>query len=178
MTGASFEKFLESMKILTTIKETNPKLKIRLNYTINKDNIEELKMFFDTFGQYKFDILQLRPIQLLGDTDYKHFSWEEIYNQYHIIEKLKNQCNERGITCIAPAKTDLLKKVRGNTTVVEMTYCYINPRYIWRSDFDPYKDTYESYSKKKQLSKKLFLNIFNYEKSVEDENKRLNYELN
>ncbi|MCL1934551.1 MAG: radical SAM protein [Candidatus Azobacteroides sp.] len=179
MTGASYEKFLEAMKILTVIKETHPKLRIRLNYTINKDNLEELQTFFNSFGGYKFDVLQLRPIQPLGNTDYKDFSWEEIYNRYDpIIEKLKKQCSERGITCIAPGKADLLREARGNSPVVEMTYCYINPRYIWRPDFNPDTDTYESYAKKKQLSKAYFKNIFRAKNSVEDESKRLNYELN
>ena len=179
MAGASYEKFLAAMKILTAIKETNPKLKIRLNYTINKDNMKELQHFFDVFGNYRFDILQLRPIQSLGDTEYKDFSWEELYNQYDpIIEKLKQQCRERGITCIAPAKADLLRETRGNSPVVEMTYCYINPRYVWRPDFNPDTDTYESYAKKKGLNKAYFKNIFHPEQSIEDENRRLNYELN
>ena len=179
MAGASYEKFSEAMKMLTAIKETHPKLKIRLNYTINKDNLEELQTFFDLFGDYKFDILQLRPIQSLGDTEYKDFSWEEIYNQYEpIIERLKQQCHERGIACIAPAKADLLREARGNSPVVEMTYCYINPRYVWRPDFNPAIDTYESYAKKKQLSKTYFKNIFHPQKSTENETRRLNYELN
>jgi len=178
MKGASYEKYLEAMKTLTDIKETHPKLKIRLNYTINKDNLVELQSFFDTFGCYKFDILQLRPIQPLGDTDYKFFSWEDIYYQYdQIIGKLKKQCEDRGIVCIAPGKTDLLGKARGNSPLVQMTYCYIRPRYIWHSDFDPEVDTYESYSKKKQLSKKYFKNIFQYKKSTGDENKQLNYDI-
>jgi MoaA/NifB/PqqE/SkfB family radical SAM enzyme len=178
MTGASYEKFLEAMKTLTVIKETHPKLKIRINYTVNQDNLEELQFFFDTFGNYKFDILQLRPIQPLGDTDYKQFSWEEIYNRYdQTVETLKKQCKDRGITCIAPTKADLSGKARGNTPMVQMTYCYINPRYIWRSDFNPETDTYESYAKKKQLSKTYFKNIFHYKKATDCENKQLNYNI-
>ena len=179
MEGASYEKFLEAMNILTNIKEKYSGLKIRLNYTINKDNLEELQTFFDIFGRYKFDVLQLRPIQPLGDTDYNCFSWEEIYSRYDpIIERLKNQCKDRGITCIAPGKADLLKELRGNSSVIEMTYCYISPNYVWRPDFDPDTDTYESYAKKKKLSKAYFKNIFNSKKSTGDESKRLNYELN
>ena len=179
MTGASYEKFLDAMKMLTAIKETYPKLKIRLNYTINKDNLEELQTFFDVFGTYKFDILQLRPIQAMGDTDYQYFSWEEMYSQYDpIIEKLKKQCKDRGIICIAPGKADLLKEARGNSPVVRMTYCYISPRYIWRPDFNPDTDTYESYAKRKQLSKTYFNNIFHLKESAGDESRRLNYELN
>jgi len=178
MEGASYEKFLEAMKILTAVKEAFPNIKIRLNYTINKDNVEELQSFFDIFGNYKFDILQLRPIQPLGNTDYKHFSWEEIYSRYdQIIEKLKKQCKDKGIICIAPGKADLLKERRGNSSVVQITYCYISPRYVWRPDFNPDTDTYESYSKRNRLGKMYFKNIFYSKKSAEDESRRLNYEL-
>jgi len=93
-------------------------------------------------------------------------------------EKLKEQCKCRGITCIAPGKADLLREARGNSPIVEMTYCYISPRYIWRSDFNPDTDTYESYARKNHLSKIYFKNIFHSKKSIEDENSRLNYELN
>jgi len=179
MSGASYEKLQKALKALTVLKETRPKLKIRLNYTINKDNLKELQNFFDAFGEYKFDILQLRPIQPLGDTEYKDFSWDEIFNLYDpIIENLKRQCRAGGITCIAPSKADLLREVRGNSPIVKMTYCYINPRYVWRSNFNPEIDTYESYAKKKQLSKTFFKNIFHPGKSVEDETRHLNYELN
>ena len=179
MTGASYEKFLAAMKILTSIKETYPKLKIRLNYTINKDNLEELQTFFDTFGHYRFDILQLRPILHLGDTVYQHFSWDEIYSRYdQIIEKLKKQCKDRAITCIAPGKRNLLREARGNNPVVRMTYCNIKPHRIWRPDFNPDTDTFESYAKKKQLSKTYFKNIFQLNKSAENETKLLNYEIN
>ncbi|MCL1938898.1 MAG: radical SAM protein [Candidatus Azobacteroides sp.] len=91
MTGASYDKFLNAMKMLTAIKETHSDLKIRLNYTVNKDNLDELQTFFDILGCYKFEILQLRPIQPLGNTDYQYFSWDEIYDRYdQIIENLKS----------------------------------------------------------------------------------------
>jgi len=179
MQGASYEKFIESMEILTAIKEKNPKLKIRLNYTVNKDNLEELQTFFDIFDHYKFDILQLRPIQHLGDTDYKEFSWEEIYNRYDlIIAKLKKQCHDRGIIFIAPGKADLLRETRDNSPIVRMTYCYISPRHVWRSDFNPVTDTYESYAKKRNFTKTYFKNIFNFKNSTEEKGGQLNYELN
>ena len=178
MNGASYGKFLETMKILTIIKETHPKLKIRLNYTMNKDNVQELPAFFDVFDGYKFDILQLRPIQPLGETEYNDFSWEEIYACYDpIIENLKKQCKDRGITCLAPAKVDLLRKSRGNSPIVEMAYCYINPRYSWRPDFNPDTETYASYSKRKRMNWMYFKNIFSVKKSLEEEHKRLNYDL-
>lgn len=178
MTGASYDKFLTALNTLTSVKQKYPQLKIRLNYTINKDNLDELADFFDIFGNYKFDILQLRPIQPMGDTDYSNFSWEEIYDKYdRIIEKLKIKCKEKGITCIAPGKRDLVREQRGNTTVVEKTYCYVNPRFIWRPGFDPNTDTYESFARKNHLGRMYFKSIFQNKKSTEDENRRLNYEL-
>ena len=143
MTNGSFELFCKSLGTLTEIKKQYPNLKIRLNYTINEDNLQELSLFFDTFGKYNFDILQLRPIQSIGNSDYANFSWTEIYNKYdNVIQKLKEDCIKREITCIVPDKKDLIKQENLSSAIFETTFCYISPRSIWEHDFDLESDTF------------------------------------
>lgn len=79
MTDASCEAFHSSLQILTILKKEYPDFKLRINYTANKDNLQELSSFFDVYGNYRFDILQIRPIQQLGNTAYNDFSWDDIY---------------------------------------------------------------------------------------------------
>jgi MoaA/NifB/PqqE/SkfB family radical SAM enzyme len=178
MTNASFEIFCKAMETLTSIKNQFPNLKIRLNYTVNKDNLEELTEFFTVFGNYKFDILQIRPIQQIGNSAYANFSWTEIYEKYdEIIKKVKESCIERGITCIAPNKEDLIKEENVDSAVFESTYCYISPRSIWKDDFDLQKDNYEIYAKRTHLAMKLFKNIFHSKKYFQTSSGKLNYEI-
>jgi molybdenum cofactor biosynthesis enzyme MoaA len=178
MEGASYEKFHEAMTALTSVKQKYPGFKIRINYTVNSDNLLELHDFFDVFGSYTFDILQIRPIQQIGKTNYNNFSWDRIYDCYdEIIKKIKINCKERGITCLVPSKYDIVKEENKDSGITESTYFYISPRYIWESDFDLNSDSYESYSKRTHRGKKLLKNVFHRKKSFDRDKKNLNYEV-
>jgi MoaA/NifB/PqqE/SkfB family radical SAM enzyme len=183
MQGASFDKFLATMDNLTKIKKQKQNFKVRLNYTVNKDNLEELQNFFSVLGTYDFDILQIRPVQKIGDTAYSNFSHEEIYNAYDLVlEKLKKECSRRNITLLMPQKEDLIKEKNNNARIAEATYFYLRPDYYWQEDFDLTTDTYETYSNRKHTGWQMFKLIFHSgsenSSSTEDKEKRyLNYEI-
>lgn len=177
MQGASYEKFLQVLRVLTDIKKKFPQFKIRVNYTINKDNLEELNGFFNAFNAYHFDIIQLRPIQKMGNTEYDNFSWDDIYNKYdNTIAKVRSYCAKRNIMCIAPQKGDLIKEANENNSIAEYTYCNISPNAIWQSDFDINKDTYDTYAKRNNFGRMYLKNIF--QKREKNTDKRsLNYDI-
>ena len=178
MTGASFDVFCNTMATLTKIKKEHPRFKVRVNYTVNQDNMNELTLFFNVFGAYAIDILQIRPIQKIGKSEYDTFSWDELYRTYdEVIKKVRDESRRQGIVCIAPEKIDL-QTVAANESIVEATYCYISPNYTWHEDFDINNDTYISYSKRSKRTKTLFNNIFKKAKPQIDDHKRLNYSVN
>ncbi|GHT19298.1 hypothetical protein FACS189429_6840 [Bacteroidia bacterium] len=178
MTGGSFDKFLSAMDILTKIKEKYPNFKVRLNYTVNKDNLEELQDFFNVLGDYRFDILQIRPIQPIGNSVYHDFSWEKIYDLYDsILEHLKNKCRERKITCLMPDKQDIVKEGNSDSRLVGVASFYISPRSCWQDDFDLNSETYESYSRRTHLGWRLFKNVFRTPKTDSNGKQHLNYEV-
>ena len=179
MTNASFELFCNTLNALTVIKKQFPNLKIRLNYTVNKDNLKELSDFFTVFGNYKFDILQIRPIKNMGNSDYANFSWTEIYEMYDkTIQKIKEECITRGIMCITPNKEDLLKINDSDVSILESTYFYLSPLCsILKNGFDLQKDNYETYSKRTHLTMKLFKKIFRSKNKHQISNQQLNYEI-
>ena len=179
MENASYEKFHASMSVLTKIKRDYPNFKIRVNYTVNKDNLNELSSFFQVFGNYAIDILQIRPIQKIGDSDYDEFSWEEIYEHYDsILDKIKIDCKERSITCMVPNKEDLIKSENEGSSIVQTTYCYASPQGIWHDDFNLETDTYETYAKRAKLGTRLLKNVFRSKKSFNKGKENLNYEIN
>jgi MoaA/NifB/PqqE/SkfB family radical SAM enzyme len=178
MTNASYEAFLHSFKALTELKKKYPAFKIRLNYTMNKDNLQELSSLFDTLKNFSFDILQIRPIQQLGDTMYNNFSWDTIIEQYdEVIEKLRKEAINKQITFIAPTINDLTKVENKNDGIVQFTYFYISPKTCWEDDFDLNTDTYESYSKRTHLSRKLLGEVFKKDKPANHSTRNLNYEV-
>jgi len=178
MTNASYEAFLSSLETLTTLKKEYPAFKIRLNYTVNVDNLQELSSLFETFKPFNFDILQIRPIQQLGDTTYHNFSWDTIIEQYdQIITKLRNESLMRQVTFIAPSKNDLTKKNNVDSGITDSTYFYISSGTCWENDFDLNTDTYESYSKRTHLGRKLLLKVFRSNKRRRNSKKNLNYQI-
>lgn len=180
MTNAHYEKFIEALKLLSEAKSKYD-FKIRINYTINEDNLEELAEFFDKMGFANIDILQLRPISNIGDTEYHNFSHSKIIERYDdILLKVKNEAFKRNIVCIVPTKKQLTEEISEDDSqlIMEATYCYVSPNYCWKKDFDLNTDTFDSYSKKHNRTKQLFKNIFYSRKDLDRDKKHLNYEIN
>lgn len=180
MTNAKYEKFVETLNLLSVAKEKHD-FKIRINYTMNEENVDELILLFEKFGRFKFDVIQLRPISSMGNTEYHNFTHSKIIERYEsVLLKVKDEANKRGIICILPSKNQLITQEADNSNqlIFRSTYCYISPNYHWRSDFNLEKETFDSYSKRKNSSVELFKNIFYSKKKLNKDKKHLNYEIN
>lgn len=176
MTNAKYEKFHEILQAFTELKKEFPRVKLRINYTINKDNLMELGDMFEHFGEYTIDIIQLRPIQQLGNTAYHDFSIRPLIDNYaETIGKVAEECKIRQITCIAPTLKLLCKTSTTNNLLFENAYCYVSPKYAWQDDFDPEKETYESYSKRVHFGKTLWKDIFRKKSDYNSDTRNLNY---
>lgn len=188
MTNAKHEKFIEVLKLMAEAKKKHD-FKIRLNYTINHDNIDELGDLFEKIDYVKVDIIQLRPSFPLGNTEefdggseYDDFDHTKTIEKYDsIVMKVQQDAAKHGIICISPTKEQLLGKQSEavNSFIFDSTYCYVSPLSYWSPDFDKEKDTFKTYSKKTKRTKTLFKNIFYTKKTIdENEKKRFNYEIN
>ena len=177
MENSSFVKLLESLSYISVLKSEFKNFKLRINYTINEDNCLELSNFFDAFGTHDIDILQLRPIQRIGNSKYNNFSWQKLIDNYDAtLGKLKNECQKRNITVICPNKEDLAKQINKESIVFEYTYIYISPNEIFAKDFDIEKDTYHSYQKKHKFVTNILNRIFSTKRHTTTKNK-LNYDI-
>ena len=179
MTNSHYETFCTVLKFLSDLKKDFSKFQIRINYTMCADNLLELKDFFDYFGDINIDVLQLRPIQKIGNSAYNNFSREKQEKMYdEVIQAIKEKCREKHISCIAPPKTVQSDSAKNtNSVIVESTYCYISPMGCWEDDFDYQSDTYESYAARTKLARKLLKNVFFWKKQLTLSEKRLNYEI-
>ena len=179
MTNSNYETFCRVLTFISDIKKDFPQFQLRINYTMNEDNFMELRDFFDIFGDINIDVIQLRPIHKIGNSEYNNFSHEKQEKMYdEVIQIIKEKCREKHITCIAPKKTffsDFLKNT--NSAIVESVYCYVSSSDCWQDDFDYQKDTYESYSTRTKLSRKLLHNVFFWKKNLTTVEKKLNYEI-
>jgi len=82
MQKGSYDKFLNSLKIITEVKKEFKDFSLRINYTFNEDNFSDLSDFMTVFGSFNIDTLQLRPINKLGNTTYQNFKMDKIIPLY------------------------------------------------------------------------------------------------
>lgn len=180
MTNASYEVFCNVLKMLSSAKDRY-NFKIRINYTINEQNLEDLALLFDKFGNIKIDILQLRPIQNIGDAEYENFDHTKLIEKYEsVIDKVKKEAVTRNITCIAPSRKqiEMPDNENNNGVISDYTYCYVSPSFCWKPDFNIETDTFDTYSKRTKVAKNLFLSIFHTTKDMDKRKKHLNYQVN
>lgn len=179
MGKGDYSLFKQSLEYISEIKLNHPNLKLRVNYTFNEDNFDELNDFWKVFDAYKIDVLQIRPIQKIGNTTYSNFELNNIIPKYDAtFQKLKSECLKRKATLIAPTIYQLKQKQSSNSIITPFTYCYISPTYFWRNDFNWKQETFRAYSKRTNWGIQILKTAFSSKKKLNElKNKNLNYDL-
>ena len=182
MVNGNYDLFLNLLNYISEVKIAYPEFKLRVNYTVNKENMDELSEMWNVFGN-NIDILQVRPVQKIGETVYNDFDLSFFNEKYDtIIQPLVDECRKRNIICIAPDKENLLalKNTKDKDVVIEeATYCYVSSQGCWKDGFDYHKDSFESYSSKHKLGRKLFAGIFKRRESKDViVTRKMNYDIN
>lgn len=163
MVNASFDKLKGILQILTEAKQNYPNFKLRLNYTINNININELKGFFDEFGFCNFDILQLRALRDIGG-EIKSVETDQAFNSElnDTMSSLKKECKRRNILLLEPEKFE--KAGTKEKEIKNFAYGYISPRTFIHNDFNWRNETFNQFSKRTGYSFQLLKSLFNREK--------------
>lgn len=179
-----YEKFHEVLRLITEEKKQSPSLRLRINYTFNEDNFHELQSFFEVYGNYGIDIIQLRPIDKIGETTYDNFNLKNIEKDYtEIVQFLKKEALKKGITLLYPTSIarqeteSLIVKTENNSSyLMPYTYCYGSPKYYWKDDFNWREERFSDWKKRNHWNSTLFKNIFISKKQLEKPNRNmLNY---
>lgn len=177
MKKASYEKFHNAFKAFEKLK-AKYNFKVRINYTFNKDNFFELSEFFDHFNGKSFDILQIRPIQKIGNTEYKDFDLESIRTDYpQLIDDIRKKCKQNNITLLAPNEIPKASETNTSSFIFDYTFCYVSPNKFWKPEFNWKTQSFEDFSKSIGWSKQLFSNIFKSKTELKTLSNRLNYEI-
>lgn len=181
MTNGNFDLFRQSLVNVGEIKKQHPDFKLRINYTINNQNMEELGRIWEVVGN-ELDILQLRPIQKIGESEYQDFDLTQIYERYDtILAPLIEECHRRHITCLIPDKQNIIvleENEANDNSIEKFTYCYVSPQECWQDDFDYRTDTFESYATSHRLGKKLLGKVFGRAiRSKVDVTRKMNYNI-
>lgn len=160
MAGAKFERLQSLITAIAKIQKEFPNFSLRINYTFNRLNYKEMPDIFNLFEPAVIGVLQIRPIQNLGDTAYNDFGLDDIINDYDsVIIPLRRKSHEAGVTLLAPALSNIEgvdnQRDAASKLIEDISYCYISSEYCYKDDFDLSADTFESYWKRKKLTDKL-----------------------
>lgn len=179
-----YEKFHDALAFITDEKKKHPGLRLRINYTFNQDNFHELEQFFEVYGKYAIDIIQLRPIDKIGETTYNNFSLKNIEADYgRISQMMQRESEKRGITLLYPKsiarneEQSLIVKTDNNSSyLMPYTYCYVSPKFYWQDNFDWRTETWKGWQQRNKWNAELFRNIFISKKVLDKPNRNmLNY---
>lgn len=177
MKKASYEKFHNAFKAFEKLKAKYD-FKVRINYTFNKDNFYELSDIFKHFSGKSFDILQIRPIQKIGNTEYNDFDLESIRTDYPgLISGIRKKCKQNNITLLAPKEIPKTSETNTSSFIFDYTFCYISPNKFWKPNFNWREETFEEFSNEIAWNKQLFSNIFKSKSELKTLSNRLNYEI-
>lgn len=177
MKKASYEKFHNAFKAFQKLKSKYD-FKVRINYTFNKDNFFELQEFFKHFSGKSFDILQIRPIQKIGNTEYNDFDLESLRDHYpKLIKTIRQECKAHNITLLASDEIPKKDQKNDSSLIFDYTFCYVSPNSFWKPDFNWREQTFESYSNQIGWGNLLLKNAFKSKTQLRSLSNRLNYEV-
>lgn len=185
MPGADYDKLLRLVQIIRDVKKEHPAFVARVNFTVNSLNVDNLAGdgFWRLWGEDVLDVVQLRPVQDLGVSEWRDFDHSSLIERYDsTIGAIVEGCKARGITCIAPDKQQIgaVNEVQeaDTATIEDFTYCYVSPSSCYKADFDLESDTYETYHKRHHSARRLFASAFGMGKSRRrNTSKKLNYKV-
>ncbi len=161
MSGASWDKLMVLLNEIKSLKRARQiSYAIRINFTANPSNVNELYHFFDVFGLYPISILQIRPIMEIGGEYNELFAEEALHSYNKVVASLKQKSREMGITLLANLQNPGYKKTQSNQVITE-TYKYVSPYIVVSSDFHWQEENYRSYLNRSgwyiSILKKIFL---------------------
>lgn len=189
MQGAKFDKFLQVLDDIEQLRAGGAKaLCVRINYTMNQDNIDDLKLMPKVFERMKPNVIQLRPIQKLSnDTSYQNYSLDSLVERYQEdIAPVIEFCLANNITCLYPEQKHLLTIDESeeayehkNSIVNLLPNFYLGPYEGWKEKINPYEETFEDYSRRTGRLRFMLKHILGFHADEEtlEVTKSLNYNI-
>ena len=176
MIRASFDKFLKLLDTVDSVKKRKASSapQLRLNYTVNPANLEELRDFFKVYGNIDIRTLQVRPIIDFGG-QYRE-NLDRYQSEYEeVMTKLRGECERRQIRLLANFDDFVYSKKTTRATVADEITVYINPESISKPGFDYRHESYFAYCKRTGWSRSIMRKIFSSPRQLEAPSSHLSY---
>jgi MoaA/NifB/PqqE/SkfB family radical SAM enzyme len=176
MTRSSFDKFLKLLDTVDSVKKRKGSAapQLRLNYTVNPENLEELRDFFKVYGNLDIRTLQVRPIIDFGGQYRENLDrYQSRYEE--VMTNLQDECERRQIRLLANFDDFVYSKKTTRATIAEEVTVYINPESISKPGFDYQHESYLAYCKRTGWSKSIMRKILSSPRQLEAPSPHLSY---
>lgn len=162
MVNASYDRFVERLNWLEEIKKKHHSQipHLRINYTVNAENLDDLHLFFDRFGHFTISTLQVRPVMDIGGTFSLSIMEEQkpIYNQ--LIERFKGIAKQQNIRFLSNTMDIQYQKKNENGVVAAAVYCYLSPNTSKQLEFEWSKVSFAQFIRKMKWRSRVFKSLF------------------
>ncbi len=157
MVRSSYDTCHGVLRMLDATKKRfkSPFPQLRINYTVNSENLEELRDFFTVFGVYSIKTLQVRPIIDFNGSYRKLLHPGDLTSYNQIIQQLTQECRQRGVTFLATREDPMYQEKNYNSVILQAVRRHITPAVVWRPDFDWKNESYGEFCRRIHWTKHL-----------------------
>ena len=178
MTNGHFEQFIKLLDTISQLNKDDESLKLRINYTANSDNLDDLKLFKDYMKKYNINTIQVRPIMDIGGKYTKPIKGKDLKKYYIEINALKDFCTSNKVALLANTSDVTYEQENKDGNLIESIYTYISPKTIQELALGTEVNTLNTYKKRTKWYKHLLTGLISNKKSEDKFLKRsLKYDI-
>jgi MoaA/NifB/PqqE/SkfB family radical SAM enzyme len=177
MVNADYSKFVDNLNILKQIRLKSDYPKVRINYTVNDKNLDDLFLFFEKFGDYPIDTIQLRPVRSIGGEYSNSIRDNQVGDYNEMISMFSAESKKQGISLLANTIDLNYEKPNESSSVIEAIYTYIGPNTAKQLGADWHKLTFNKYIKTIGWRSKVLKRILGIKYSNKSTDDFLKYEI-
>ncbi len=179
MVNGKYDQFIYLLELINRLKKesNSSKPQIRLNYTVNEENLDDLKTF-DVFSEnFVFDTIQIRPIMDIGGKYNKVLPKGKQKEYLEILSSIKEKCDQKKIILLANTNDITHEQKNKDGVVIESVYTYISKKTIDELQLNSKTSTLKRYKNKIGWNNKLFNALFNHYEANSSVDKNLKYDV-
>ena len=157
MKRASYDQHLQMLDDIKSVRTLFGKPRLRVNYTANSDNIDELKEFFDVYDPYNISTLQIRPVFDFGNTEYKEKNKLIFLKKYQgVVQGVILEGRKRDVNVLANIIDPLNVRQNDSAYVYEKAFLrFVNPAVVWNENFDWRNESFAEYCRRAKWRREL-----------------------
>nr|WP_319401187.1 radical SAM protein [uncultured Carboxylicivirga sp.] len=179
MVNGHFEKFTELLDKIHQYKKEQQVIKpqIRINYTVNEENLNDLYHFEEFSNKYAFNTIQIRPIMDIGGK-YNKLLPDTIANKYNqILDKIKSICNQNQTKLLANRIDFSYIEKNKDSFLIDSVYTYISPQTEKDLNLDLTNTSLRRYKKRIKWYQSILLGIINRKEGSKNADRFLKYDI-